>query len=276
MKQDIKIDWTNLLLMQHDILGYPQSNFVVTPLEYLKYSKQDLKEETERGLINSIGNSKRAIDCQVDLLIEALGFKSELFDNKNSYRNVKKFIRENYAGKNSNGLTDKLRLLQILNIAPVILISQIRNLRNTIEHDYQKPNKNSAEEAVEIAELFVHASGSIFENSYGSIVFGSNFKIKTELTVEKKPFSYYTLLPEYCFLELNHYRDKKLRLHLIKNSHRSFPATHYGEPIIDFLPEDKLYPIALKILFCEEYQLLPQLLEHEIDSKFVKYKLDDI
>jgi len=37
----------------------------------------------------------------------------------------------------------KLRLIQVLEIAPTFLISQIREIRNKLEHEYILPNEKS-------------------------------------------------------------------------------------------------------------------------------------
>ncbi len=38
--------------------------------------------------------------------------------------------------------------------------------------------------------------------------------------------------------------------------------------------ENYLYPLALKILFTEDFKLLPKLIGIEQDEKFIKYRLE--
>jgi hypothetical protein len=74
------------------------TTYTTTPLEipfelnyqdYIKFAEEDIKEETNRALVNAISNIKRAIDCRVESLLYIFGIykiakKRKLeFSNKN-------------------------------------------------------------------------------------------------------------------------------------------------------------------------------------------------
>ena len=82
----------------------------IKPEEYLKFSELDLSGESDHGLINSLGNSKRAIDCQIDNILDAFGLKKKLH------------------------FPQKIKILENLGvIAPRILQKTIK-IRNRLEH----------------------------------------------------------------------------------------------------------------------------------------------
>ncbi len=123
--------------------------FDISPQDFLRFAKEDLKKSNEHGLINSITNSKRAIDCQIDEAIEQLISKSNKFNPI-----VEDFLK--YFEFESD-IPIKLRLIHALNLAPSLLISKSRTLRNKLEHFYQKPEIKDAKEALDVADLFMRS-----------------------------------------------------------------------------------------------------------------------
>ena len=75
-----KINLTDMTLRTISGTSLQQNIFNISPKDFLRFAKEDLKERDERGLINSITNSKRAIDCQIDETIEKLISKSDNFN----------------------------------------------------------------------------------------------------------------------------------------------------------------------------------------------------
>lgn len=121
--------------------------FDISPKDFLRFAKEDLKEGDERGFINSLSNSKRAIDSQIDETIEKLISKS---DNLNPI--VDDFLK--YFEFESD-IPFKLKLIHALNLAPSLLISKSRTLRNKLEHIYKKPKVQEVKEALDVADLFL-------------------------------------------------------------------------------------------------------------------------
>lgn len=142
-----KINLTDMTLRTVSGTSLQENIFDISPKDFLRFAKEDLKEGDERGFINSITNSKRAIDSQIDETIEKLISKS---DNFNPIVNdfLKYFEFE-------SDIPIKLRIIHSLNLAPSLLISKSRTLRNKLEHIYKKPEVKEVKEALDVAELFI-------------------------------------------------------------------------------------------------------------------------
>ncbi len=103
----------------------------VTPNQYLEFAEKDLRLGSIRGLVNSLTNSKRAIDCQIYNLLLSLG------------------IPEPYS------FPARMERLQGLGLVAPQIIKKIGQLRNVLEHKYYKPSRPEVEDAVDIASLFI-------------------------------------------------------------------------------------------------------------------------
>jgi len=109
----------------------------VSPKDYMKFAISDLKGSDEKhAAINAVSNCKRGIDRQLDLLIERLGYsKISKTENWNVPRKIK-FIQE-------SGV-----------VAPRIL-ERINTLRNKLEHEHKVPTLDDAQNAADVALLFI-------------------------------------------------------------------------------------------------------------------------
>lgn len=144
-----KLDLTDMYLTSSSGISMSEKIFEIQPRDFLRYAKEDFNDGNERGKINSITNAKRAIDCQLDeVLVKLLRSSS---DFKPSIRD---FIDDFEIEPET---PFKLKLINALNLAPSILISKSRTLRNKLEHEYKKPNVNEVKEALEIADLFLRS-----------------------------------------------------------------------------------------------------------------------
>lgn len=123
-----------------------------TPNTYLQYAIADLHSDpqksssdlhsdpTKRSIVNAVSNAKRALHMQVDLLSEALGIEH--------MKRPKNFpLKIEFCGK--CGIVGK-RILKKLN-----------KLRNTVEHNYYVPEREEAEDYVDIVELFINATNKL-------------------------------------------------------------------------------------------------------------------
>ncbi len=144
-----KLDLTNAILVADASMGGHYDEFDFKPKDFLRFAKEDLANQTNKGLINSLTNSKRAIDCQVDEALSRFGVH-----DKDEIQCLTNFL--NYFDIEEE-LTWKLKLIQALNLAPSLLVSQTRTLRNKLEHEYRKPPNEEVENAADIAELFIKA-----------------------------------------------------------------------------------------------------------------------
>jgi hypothetical protein len=120
-----------------------ESKAFLQPRDFLNFAIQDSEAlKSERNRVNCLGNSKRAIDAQVDHLIRRLGFLP-------------------LARKQRWSVPKKLDfIVQSGVIAPRIL-RNVNQLRNRLEHKFASPSKRQVEDALDIATLFI---------SYGELV----------------------------------------------------------------------------------------------------------
>lgn len=167
--------------------------FALKPRDFIRFSKEDIKSNSSRGLVNSITNTKRAVDCQIDSILDNYGIQ---FDKIPKYSEELVKRVEIYNSK----LPYKLKLIQALKFAPSGLINKIRNLRNKLEHYYEIPEKQYVREAIEIAELFI-LSCENKTNSFDDITISSmNFYKNAILTNDS--------FENYLEFDFNHNKKK--------------------------------------------------------------------
>jgi len=105
--------------------------FEIEPEDFLNFAELDLIGESP-NFVNVLTNAKRAIDSSVEKVIKIFSLKP---------------IRDNFPSKVN--IVNEIGL-----VAPRILKKVIQN-RNKIEHEYKKPTQSDAEDALDIAYLFV-------------------------------------------------------------------------------------------------------------------------
>ena len=127
------------------------SNEVDSPLDlsaedFLRFAEADIhniRESTDKDIINCLSNVKRAIEHRIDLLLYAFGYP-----NLEEHWNFPKKI-------------DTLKGIGI--IAPRIL-GKINKIRNLLEHEYKLPNRGEVEDAIDIASLFLEYTKNFIYN----------------------------------------------------------------------------------------------------------------
>jgi len=156
---EIKLNFANIYI--HCDAGSGSTfEFEVNPKNYLKFAKKDIDSNDVRGRINAITNAKRAIDCQTDKILSI--FKIDI--DRALPQAASEFIKlVNH--KQNTGEKHNLKFIEALGIAPISLISKVRRLRHGLEHFYKSPSKEEADEAIELAELYINAT----ENKIGSL-----------------------------------------------------------------------------------------------------------
>ncbi|MDA3879485.1 MAG: hypothetical protein PF436_03775 [Prolixibacteraceae bacterium] len=147
IKEILKLDFTSTII-ERDSGSVGESDFELKPRDFLRLSKKDFKTDSDGGLINALTNAKRAIDCQIDTSFNIFGIS---YDNISmSSEDLVKLVNID-----ASDLPFKLKLVRALDFAPSGVISNIRTLRNKLEHYYKKPEKNEVDSAIELAELFI-------------------------------------------------------------------------------------------------------------------------
>lgn len=116
--------------------------FDIMPKNFLRFAENALSQNSESGLINALSNTKRALDCQVELIIYEHGFGKKLNKERWGFPKKIKFLQE-------NGI-----------LAPRIL-EKINKTRNLLEHEFKKPDIEHVEDALDVVTLFIGYSERI-------------------------------------------------------------------------------------------------------------------
>jgi hypothetical protein len=112
------------------------------PKDYIAFAEADISQGDERGALNGYSNAKRAVDCQVENVFLALGF-----------------------GRAKN-FPLRLQKIEELGLVAPRIVKKIVKIRNALEHDFARPKIADAEDAVDVATLFVEATNRLFYHSY--------------------------------------------------------------------------------------------------------------
>lgn len=146
----VKLDYTNLSIGVSDNINFNHS-FPVMPFDYLKYAQEDMSTSSGKALINALSNSKRSIDCMIEVVLRSLNINPE-----NVHPSALEFCAKVLPTRERNIKPLSLRIFCALGLAPSFLITEVRNLRNKVEHEFQIPNELEVLRAIEIAELLLN------------------------------------------------------------------------------------------------------------------------
>ena len=111
----------------------------VTPKEYLEFADKDLLLADTHGLVNALSNAKRAINCQITSLLTVLGLQ------------------------NTGDLQTKFQRFQDIGILASRVSKKINKLESLLENQFSKPSLEDAEDAIDIATLFIEATDKVFQ-----------------------------------------------------------------------------------------------------------------
>lgn len=113
-----------------------ENEFEIKPQDFLSYAEKDLESDYSHNLINSLSNAKRALDCQVDILLIAFGYYS-------------------ISKKKMWGFPRKIEVIKELGILAPRVLLKINRTRNLMEHHFAKPTLEQVEDFVDIVALFI-------------------------------------------------------------------------------------------------------------------------
>ena len=108
----------------------------IKPVDYLSFAKDDLIKGNTRALVNALSNIKRAIDSQLDIILELYGI-------------LKLSTKEKWV------FPRKIEVIHKLGIVSPNILNRINRKRVALEHFHKKPEKEQVTEFLDIAELFI-------------------------------------------------------------------------------------------------------------------------
>ena len=130
-----------------------QFDFPLTPRFFLASAKEDLLGGGVRGTVNGLTNAKRAIDCQTDTFLSAIGFVSRGLEKQLGPSVIKSL--HPYNSNPDQPL--KFKILESLGIFTPAIVDEVRKIRHLLEHEYRKPTAKGVRNAIDVASLFVSA-----------------------------------------------------------------------------------------------------------------------
>lgn len=155
MSTDLRILVGRIPLVASEVFKLPDSAchlqrvVDIEPDEFLELAEEDLERGGAGALLNAVTNAKRAIHCQVDYVLDCLGYESHALPTARKFALFESF-----------GF-----------IAPRIL-KRVTDLRNILEHEYRRPTTDQVVDAVDIAALFVDGVGRHLRYFDDSFVLG--------------------------------------------------------------------------------------------------------
>lgn len=271
--KELDLDWTNIMIHEHDYKGEFLYTFEVTPENFLAYAKENINLKTKKGLIDGMSNAKRAIECQIDSIINFLGYDYKVFDRRSSYQNTKKFINAHFAEDTVDGITDRIKLLNILDITPSFLISKIRSLRNRVEHEYIIPSFSEVKEAIEIAELFINSSMRRINWTIRTIMFGSNYGDKLGKRNDGSTYTISVVHPKYMDIAIDNIENGVIDVILMRDNSNYAPYDfkESSNDRLEIKNENIIYPYILLIFFTKKYHYLASILGVDLKKEHIKY-----
>lgn len=259
LKDDLKIDFADSFVDRFGG-GELSYRFEIKPKEFLRFAKSDFDDANKKGELNALTNCKRAIDCQIDSVLDFFQIDySNIPDSANQLIQLTSYFKED--------ISQKFKLIGALDFAPSLIISDVRRLRNILEHHYKRPSKKEIKDAIELAELFISA----VENKTKFIEDGftlSDCKKHSFLEKEYREF-YKTGLD----IEYNQTKRCFILIPLIENKRQDQIEINSSMPEFYFL-------VRIFVNINDEYELRMSLilflkyLNHPIPEKHVKMTIN--
>lgn len=227
--KEANLNYKDLSVTYSDNINF-ENYFDLTPDDYLKFSKIDLKQRDERGLINALSNAKRAIDCLIENVLRNFNINI-----KKLPKEALNFCDEVLSNDDKQISPASLRLFCALGLSPSILVSEVRHLRNQVEHEFSSPKKEDVLRAYEVAELLINNLKA--KELYSCAIDISSIEISTN-TVNSIGFDF-----------KSSYSKEHNRFYINAYDGKGGVSYYY------FKQEDKVYYYFLKAMFIAEFDL---------------------
>ena len=139
---DDESDSFTYLMDSISLNGYPLTDAEVTAEQYLQFAIRDVEDQSERGAVNGIGNAKRAVHQAVEALLQAHGL---LARNRRA------------------SFPQKLELIDAAGLFSLRILNTLNLERNAVEHEYRVPTHARVQEVIDVARLWLLATGRLSE-----------------------------------------------------------------------------------------------------------------
>jgi hypothetical protein len=117
----------------------------ILPSEYVQFAQKDAEGTDTHSIVNALSNAKRALECQIDSLMLALGLES-----------IAKRL----------SVPKKLDLLNNLRVIAPRVLRKVNKHRNEMEHAYTCPDQEVVMDFVDVVSLFVEATKRHIQDRY--------------------------------------------------------------------------------------------------------------
>ncbi|MDO7787241.1 hypothetical protein [Desulforamulus aquiferis] len=121
------------------------------PNMYLDFCLEDIKQNDLRSRTNAFSNCKKAIHLRVDLILNQYGLLMP---------NIK------------CDFPTKLQIVELVGLLPTLMLKNINDERNLIEHDYRVPEEKRVKEVIDVAELLYMATDKILGKTPIEVIIG--------------------------------------------------------------------------------------------------------
>lgn len=128
---------------------------MITPSDYLEFARADFRQKDLRGNVNALSNIKRAIESQLDVILEIYGLL-ELSETRRWH------------------FPHKVSLINKTGLVSPNVLNKINQKRNELEHYHKIPSPEEVQDYMDIAELFLE----VFRNNLEAISYYQNEKLK--------------------------------------------------------------------------------------------------
>jgi hypothetical protein len=224
------LNWRKLKI-EHESGVILDFRYPLTPKFFLNSARDDFKDKSARGLVNALTNAKRAIDCQTDSFLSAIGYTP-----KGLEKQLGKTVIEGLLKFAENpGQPLKFLVLESLGIVTPGIVNRVRDVRHLLEHQYKKPSAKAVKDAIDVAALYLSACNGAMHTFLQDVHIGCD-KYKHPLHGE-------FVFDAAIWISLENYNDPvHINIHFF-NSGDSERAD------INVSPSDPCYLALLRVLF---------------------------
>ncbi len=134
----------------------------IDPYEFLTQAEIDYETGGSSSDLNAITNAKRAIVSQMDQALLSFGYPATKWN-----------------------IPKKIETLNLLGIVAPRILRKVSKYRNLLEHEYQRPDKEKIEEALDLASLFVACIKPTINVFCDEFVVGNHSKLIDSYSFEK-------------------------------------------------------------------------------------------